>query len=97
MLATLLSFGLAACSVTQKAHVLDDRPLVMFENAQPEDIVLIDGVELGFAKDFKAEQSALIIEPGTHMLKVVRNGLPLLEQQFYISRGAAKVFGVPGL
>ena len=98
LIALFVSFGLVACSApTQKASVRDDRPLIMFENAQRSDRVIIDGIDFGLARDFKSGKSALAVEPGTHTLKVVRDGQLLLEKQFYISRGTSKVIGVPAL
>ncbi|MGI9274764.1 MAG: hypothetical protein ACR2PT_07955 [Endozoicomonas sp.] len=80
----------------QTAGVKDDRPMIMFEAARSGDLLILDGIEIGSANQFLSGQSALMIEPGTHRLEIIRDGAVILSERFYISRGSSKSFTVQG-
>ena len=87
---------LAGCvnTPTQTAGVKDDRPLIMFEAVQARDVLILDGMEVGAADNYIAGKSALKIEPGTHNIQILRDGAVLLDERFYISKGASKSFTI---
>lgn len=99
----LMSFVLAATLLsgcvntpTHTSNVKDDRPLIMFEAAQSGDRLVLDGIEIGLANQYLSGRSALKIEPGTHNLQIIRDGAVVMNERFYISRGASKSFTVQG-
>lgn len=79
---------------TQKASVKDNRPLIMFEAARSGDMLVLDGIEIGPAIQYRSGRSALKIEPGTHQLEIVRDGQVIQSERFYLSRGTSKTFNI---
>ena len=95
--ATALSVALlAGCAPTSMVQTQDDRPFIMFEAPRPQDIIFLDGLNMGSAADYKAGKAALRIEPGTHRLQVQRDGVIILEQKFYVTDGVGKTFSLGG-
>ena len=96
--ATVLSIALlAGCAgPTSMVQTQDDRPFIMFEAPQSQDVVFIDGVNMGSAVEYKVGKSALRIEPGTHRLQIQRDGIVILEQKFYMADGVGKTFSLGG-
>ena len=97
----MMSFVLAAVLLTgcvntptQTSNIKDDRPLIMFDATQSGDLLILDGIEIGQANQYRTGRSALKIEPGTHNLQIIRSGEIIMTERFYISRGASKTFTV---
>ncbi len=95
LIPVVLSFiALTGCVNTPTANVQvkDDRPLIMFIGAKHDDVVFIDGIQMGEASQFSAGDAALRIEPGTYNMQVKRAGVTVLNKTFYVADGVSKTF-----
>lgn len=92
--ATLVVFLLSGCvnTPTQTANIKDDRPMITFDGAWSNDILILDGITIGSASEYRSGHSALKIESGTHRLEIIRDGEVIISERFYISDGATKTF-----
>ena len=89
-------FVLTGCvnTPTETVQVKDDRPFIMFAAVQSDDIVVLDGINLGAASDYIAGKSGMRIEPGTHTLQIERAGKTIFNQKFYVANGVSKTFTI---
>lgn len=98
-LITLVSTTLTLQGCTSKPtagnSVVDNRPYITLEATTPNDIIILDGIDIGHANDLFPDKSALKIESGIHLLEVQRNGFTVLKTKFYISSGTSKSFSIP--
>lgn len=95
--AALLALSACVQLPTEKQGAADLRAQVSFQlqsdRAQGA-VVLIDGLEAGRAGDFSEGVAALRVLPGSHRLQVIADGVPLLDERFYIGDGAQRTFTV---
>lgn len=99
LLSVILSlFVLTGCvnTPTEMVQVKDDRPFIMFAAAQPGDVVMLDGIDMGAASHYSAGKSGMRIEPGTHTIQVKRSGVVVLSEKFYVADGVSKTFNIGG-
>ena len=99
LLSVILSlFVLTGCvnTPTEMVQVKDDRPFIMFAAAQPGDVVMLDGIDMGAASDYSAGKVGMRIEPGTHVIQVKRSGAVVLSEKFYVADGVSKTFNIGG-
>lgn len=92
--------GILACTIqlpTEKQEVADLRPQISFSMADPKDQaaayrVFVDGLDMGAAEKYLAGQTALKVLSGTHLIRVERSGLSVLEERVYLGDGATRTF-----
>ena len=100
--ALMLSAAIGAVSLvgcvqlpTEKQNVVALKPQISFRLAN-ESLgaanVQLDGLQVGTAGQFQANQAALQVESGTHQLVVMHNGRSLLNEKFYVGDGVTKTF-----
>lgn len=63
---------------------VDGRPTLSFKNVATEAIVLIDGLNMGPANQYKENHNALIVEPGTHEITVTENGVVIFQETVFL-------------
>lgn len=94
----LLTGALAGCvqMPTHEQSVVDNRPRINFAIPHGQDgsqyQVILNGVEVGTAGDFRAGQKALVALPGPHVLTVRRQGQVIIEERIYLGDGATRTF-----
>jgi len=82
---------------TEKASVSDLRPQISFtfqDGSISDARVLVDGLDVGRAGDFRDGKAALRVLPGNHVVSVVLGGRALIEQRVYLNDGVSRAFMV---
>ena len=93
VVAGMLLLNLAACSYpTSEVKTTDSRPALTFEGAPIEAEIYIDDVAYGSVADYT--KKALIIEPGTHIVRIERMGTVLHEEKIFVSGSITKTITV---
>lgn len=93
--------GLSACVhyPTEKRSVVDQRPQIAFRMNDVEGRtgaarVLVDGLDVGSAREFAEGRAALRVLPGTHIIQVVLDERVLLMERTYLSDGVIRSFDI---
>lgn len=90
----LLAVGCARMP-TESQSVVDLRPSISFRLLQPAAAwgeVFVDDLRVGRAGDYAEGEGALRILPGTHLLRVVKDGQVLLNEKIYLADGVNRTF-----
>ncbi|MCG8313657.1 MAG: hypothetical protein MI976_10605 [Pseudomonadales bacterium] len=95
----IVVFGLAACQMPSEEVISGDNSAgLSFKVVNVDDAnayeVFVDGLAMGKAKDFLAGKTILKVLPGSHVIRVERNGEVVLEEKHYVAAGANKVLVV---
>ncbi len=80
---------------TEKQSISDLRPGISFK-AQNTDLldgrVILDGLDMGQAKDYQEGVAMMRILPGPHRLNVTLNGKIILDERIFTSDGVNQTF-----
>ena len=80
---------------TEKQSISDLRPGISFK-AQNTDLldsrVVLDGLDMGQARDYQEGVAMMRVLPGPHMLNVTFNGQKLLDEKIFTSDGVNQTF-----
>jgi hypothetical protein len=80
---------------TEKQSISDLRPGISFK-AQNTDLldgrVVLDGLDMGQAKDYQEGIALMRILPGPHRLNVTLNGKTILDEKIFTSDGVNQTF-----
>ena len=80
---------------TEKQSISDLRPGISFKaqnTALLDGKVMLDGLDMGQAKDYQEGIAMMRVLPGPHMLSVSFNGQKLLDEKIYTSDGVNQTF-----
>lgn len=93
----LVFLGIAGCTQmpTESTSISDLRPQISFktDNESSQGArVFVDGLEVGFVRDFLSGTNSLLILPGNHVLQVKSSDRTLLDEHFYIGDGVVRSF-----
>lgn len=80
---------------TEKQSISDLRPGISFKTQSPsllEARVILDGLDMGQAKDYLDGVAMMRILPGPHSLIVSLNGTKILDEKIFTSDGVNKTF-----
>lgn len=89
---TLLLFG---CSYpTSGVQVLDDRPSIVIQDAPLGSFLLVDSLNMGEARLYNGRERALLLEPGTHQIEVMSQGIVIHSEQVFLGDGELKTIKV---
>lgn len=87
---------------TERASVVDSRPQISFKAMGDTSsmVVFIDGLDMGKVSNYlddgaDGQDYALRILPGSHLLRVEKNGKLIHEEKLYVGDGVAKVIQLP--
>lgn len=81
----LILFLISGCSMPYTSvRSVDSRPSLAVEGASSEDELIVDGLNMGKAKIYNGHSQTLTIEPGTHKIKIVANGMVVYEQTIFV-------------
>lgn len=93
--------GLSACVhyPTEKQSVVDQRPQIALRMSDVDGRtgaarVLVDGLDVGSAREFVEGRAALRVLPGTHIIQVVLDERVLLMERAYLSDGVVRSFEI---
>jgi hypothetical protein len=80
---------------TEKQSISDLRPGISFK-AQNTNLldgrVLLDGLDMGQARDYQEGVAMMRVLPGPHLLVVALNGQKVFEEKIYTSDGVNQTF-----
>ncbi len=97
LLAAGLTVGGCTQLPTEKQGVSDIRPQISFRPANEKlhmARVVVDGLDMGAVGDFIDGTSSLRLLSGTHILRIIVDGRPILEEKFYSGEGVNRSFTV---
>lgn len=80
---------------TEKQSISDLRPGISFKAqniALLDSTVVLDGLNMGQAKDYQEGVAMMRVLPGPHMLNVTFNGQKLLDEKIFTSDGVNQTF-----
>ena len=88
---------LAGCTQwpTEKQSISDLRPGISFKaqnTALLDGRVVLDGLDMGQAKDYLEGIAMMRVLPGPHLLNVTFNGQKLLDEKIFTSDGVNQTF-----
>ncbi len=63
---------------------VDSRPSIAIKGASSAAELLVDGLKMGKAQAYNGEPQTLILEPGTHKITIIENGVVIYEQKIFI-------------
>ena len=94
-LAVLLSLSACVKQPTITATEADDRPILVFRlanNATKADgyQVLVDDLPMGSVADFQSGDAGLKVLPGSHLVKILKQGELIHSEKIYVSDGTTK-------
>jgi hypothetical protein len=85
---------LTACSnPTQQIRSVDSRPSVFLKGAPAQAEIFIDNLRIGLAEDYVGK--AILLENGTHVVKVIKNGRTLFSEKIFLSGAMTKTLIIP--
>jgi hypothetical protein len=83
--------SLAACSYpAEQTRMPEGRPSLMVEGAPSDSLLYVDGLDMGSATSGRA----VLVEPGTHQVKVVSGGTVLFQEKMFVSGSITKTINL---
>ena len=87
--------ALGACTYPESAVSQGaERPAIVVQGVSSQEILFIDGLNMGRADKFNGRPNKLLVEPGRHVVQVKNADRVLLEQTILVSTGETKVISV---
>jgi hypothetical protein len=84
VLLVITSF-LCGCSMPNSVvRTVDDRPTLAFKNAPENAVLFVDGLNMGAANKFNGDPNILVVEPGTHTVRVTIDQEVVFEQRVFV-------------
>ncbi len=83
----LFSMLLLVCGCrypTTNVSTGDSRPTLSFNNAPKGSYVWVDGINMGHAAQYNGNPKVLIVQPGTHEVKVTLENILLTKQTIFV-------------
>ena len=95
-LALIVAATLSGCAYPAKqVSTVDDRPGIYVAGAPSEAVLFVDGIEMGRAAAFDGNPKILLLEPGTHRLKIIHGADVLLSQDVFLGEGTRRKITLP--
>jgi hypothetical protein len=95
VLFSVVAVVLVGCYPVKQVNTIDDRPGIYVVDAPAGAILYIDGIEMGRAAKFDGNPTVLLVEPGTHRLKIVNDGVVLLSSEVFLGEGVHRKITLP--
>ncbi len=97
VLVVLVLVALAGCSIrypSGRTDISDERPSIAFSGAPEGSVVFVDGQAMGPASQYDGRENVLLVEPGTHLIRVRLGDRVLLTQRVFFSGQATRTLVV---
>lgn len=92
---TSVMFLIYGCAYpTSSVRVLDDRPSLMVHNAPQDAVLLVDGLDMGKASLYDGLGKVLLLEPGTHRVEVMHQGMLIHSEKIFLGDGETKTINI---
>ena len=80
-----LTFAICSCSMPNTSvRTVDDRPTLVFKGVPGGAVLFVDGLNMGAAGQYDGEPKALVVEPGTHAVRVTLGSEVIYEQRVFV-------------
>ena len=77
---------------TSTVRAIDERPAIAIAGASSGTILVVDGIQMGQAREFDGDPKVLTLEPGTHNVELLRNGTVVYSEKVFLGhRGVTTV------
>lgn len=91
LFALVLLLAQAACALPETSVTTGAaRPKLSFPNAAPDVILVLDGISIGAAARYDGNPGVLLVEEGTHVLELKRNGQTVHSEKVFVSNGETR-------
>jgi len=93
--ALVLLLAQAACALPETSVTTGAaRPRLSFPNAAPDMILVLDGITIGPAARYDGNPGVLLVEEGTHLLELKRNGQTVHSEKAFVSNGETRAVDI---
>ncbi len=89
-LAVLCLTGLGCSYPSTKVTRGEDRPALFVVGAPATATLEVDGINHGLAEQYDGQPTTLLVEPGTHKVRIVDGNTILLSKDIYVSNGETR-------
>lgn len=90
----VISCGVSGCKMpSTSVRTIDDRPTLAFKNAPDGAILFVDGISMGVASEYDGDPNVLLVEPGTHTIRIMSGSSVVHEQKVFVE-GSLKTITV---
>jgi len=86
-LCAVISFVVVGCAPrypVTTVNTLDTRPTLSFKGAPVGAMVSIDGLNMGEASKYDGRSKGLVVEAGTHEVRVIQGDTVIFEQTVFV-------------
>lgn len=81
----VITASLCSCAMpSTSVRTVDDRPTLAFKNAPANAVLFVDGLNMGPANQFDGDPKTLVVESGTHNVRVTVNQEIIFEQRVFV-------------
>lgn len=85
LLLSILTCILCSCSMPNTfVRNVDDRPKLVFKGAPEGAVLVVDGLNMGNAGQYDGDPKVLVVEPGTHSIRVTSGSDVIYEQRVFV-------------
>ena len=97
--ALLLLASLSACALPETSVKSGSvRPKLVFPGAEPDMILVVDGITIGPAQRYNGNPGVLLVEEGVHLLELKRNGQTIYTEKTLVGSGETRnIVNGPGV
>jgi hypothetical protein len=91
---TLVGVLLTGCTnPSEQVRSVDSRPSIFLKGAPAQAEIFIDNLRVGLAEDYL--EKAILLENGTHVVRVMKNGKTLFSEKIFVSGAVTKTLVIP--
>ena len=83
---------LGCVTPTTVVQASDTRPSLIITGAPDGAILLLDGLNMGPAKQFDGRPNYLVVIPGTHKVTILQNDVVIFERAVFVESERKEVF-----
>lgn len=90
----MLAFLSGCAYPTSSTRIPDDRPSIAIQGAPTDAVLYVDGLAMGSTQRYNGQESALLVEPGTHKIEVRSKGKTLHQEKIFLGGGEQKTINI---
>ena len=81
----VVTFAICSCSMPNTSvRTVDDRPTLVFKGSPENAVLYVDGINMGAASQYNGEPKALVVESGTHVVRITLGSEIVYEQRVFV-------------
>lgn len=92
----IVAIMLAGCSYPAPTVIStpDNRSSIAVSNAPVGAVLIVDGLDMGAASLYDGKQKVLLVEPGTHRVRITKDGDTLISEKLFLGENQLKTFNM---